>query len=297
MRLVTFAPKKGEALRVGLVNERDEVVDLTRVRPSPPFDPRDMVSLIEAGAAALRWLRGAAARARPGLPLGRVRLAAPIPRPRKNIFCVGWNYLDHFKEGEKSRREKVDLPEHPAFFTKATTTVTGPYDPIPYDPKISEKMDWEGELALVIGRRGRDIAEDSAMRYVFGYTVVNDVTARDLQRRHNQWFKGKSLDGCCPMGPWIVTAEAVPDPHDLRVTTRVNGVVKQDSSTSYFYFKLPRVIAELSLGTTLEPGDVIATGTPSGVGYARTPPEFLRPGDVLETEISGIGALRNRIGK
>ena len=134
------------------------------------------------------------------------------------------------------------------------------------------------------------------MKHVFGYAVINDVTARDIQRRHNQWFKGKSLDGSCPMGPWIVTADAIKDPGSLRVRTRVNGAVKQDSNTRHLYFKLPRIIAELSLGLTLEPGDIIATGTPSGVGYARTPPEFLRPGDVLETEVEGIGVLRNRIG-
>jgi 2-keto-4-pentenoate hydratase/2-oxohepta-3-ene-1,7-dioic acid hydratase in catechol pathway len=134
------------------------------------------------------------------------------------------------------------------------------------------------------------------MKHIFGYTVINDVSARDIQRRHNQWFKGKSLDGSCPMGPWIVTADIVKDPDNLRLRTRVNGDVKQDSNTKYLYFKLPRVVAELSLGLTLEPGDIIATGTPSGVGYARTPPEFLKPGDVLETEIEEIGLLRNRIG-
>jgi 2-keto-4-pentenoate hydratase/2-oxohepta-3-ene-1,7-dioic acid hydratase in catechol pathway len=208
---------------------------------------------------------------------------------------VGWNYLDHFNEGAAHRKTPVDLPEHPAFFTKAANSINGPTDPIPFDPRVSEKIDWECELAVVIGRRGRNIPEAEAMSHVFGYTVVNDVTARDMQRYHgNQWFKGKSLDGSCPMGPVIVTADALA-PEALAISTRVNGQFKQQSSTQHLYFKLPRLIAELSLGLTLEPGDVISTGTPQGVGYARTPPEFLKPGDILETEVEGIGVLRNPI--
>ncbi len=297
MRLVTFAPRKGAALRVGLVRDGKQVIDLVEAGGKPPFDPADMLSLIAAGAKALKWIDDVAARAKKTLPLDKVKLAAPIPRPRKNVFCVGWNYLDHFEEGTKSRTQKVDLPEHPAFFSKAATAVAGPYDAIPFDATASEKIDWEVELGVIIGPGGRNISETVAMQHIFGYTVVNDVSARDLQRRHNQWFKGKSLDGSCPMGPWIVSADEVPDPNNLRLTTRVNGAVKQDSNTRYFYFKLPRIIAELSLGMTLEAGDIIATGTPSGVGYARTPPEFLKPGDVLETEVVGLGLLRNRIGK
>jgi 2-keto-4-pentenoate hydratase/2-oxohepta-3-ene-1,7-dioic acid hydratase in catechol pathway len=156
-------------------------------------------------------------------------------------------------------------------------------------------MDWEAELGVVIGRKGKNLSEAEAMRHVAGYTVVNDVSARDIQKRHGgQWHKGKSLDGCCPMGPHLVTADEV-DPGDLRVVCRVNGVVKQDSSTRFLYFKIPRLLAELSLGLTLEPGDVLATGTPPGVGFARTPPEWLKPGDLLETEIAGVGRLRNPI--
>ncbi len=296
MRLVTFVPKPGASPRVGLVREGNRVADLAAVGGKPPFDAADMISLIAAGDRALAWLRDVAAKAKETVPLERVRLAAPIPRPRKNVFCVGWNYLDHFEEGAKSRTQKVDLPEHPAFFSKAATAVTGPYDAIPFDATASEKIDWEVELGVIIGPGGRNISDAAAMKHVFGYTVINDVSARDLQRRHNQWFKGKSLDGSCPTGPWIATADEISDPGDLRLTTRVNGVVKQDSNTSCMYFKLPRIIAELSLGLTLEAGDIIATGTPSGVGYARTPPEFLKPGDVLETEIVGLGLLRNRIG-
>ena len=296
MRLVTFSPQSGGAARLGMLRDGDGVIDLLHVGGNPPFDPSDMVSLMAGGEKALSWLRDIAAKSKDVVPLSEARLHAPIPRPSKNVFCVGWNYLDHFEEGAKARTQKVDLPEHPAFFSKAATSVTGPYDAIPFDAKVSVQIDWEVELALVIGPGGKNISEGEAMKHVFGFTVVNDVSARDIQRRHNQWFKGKSLDGSCPMGPWIVTADEVRDPGDLRLRTRVNGAVKQDSSTKYLYFKLPRIIAELSLGLTLEPGDIIATGTPSGVGYARTPPEFLKLGDVLETEVEGIGLLRNRIG-
>jgi 2-keto-4-pentenoate hydratase/2-oxohepta-3-ene-1,7-dioic acid hydratase in catechol pathway len=261
-----------------------------------PFDPADMVSLIAAGDAALAALRKLQDSRAGRVPLDEVTVLAPIPRPRKNVFCVGWNYLEHFEEGEKIRQSGQQLPDHPVFFSKVVTAVTGPYDPIPYNGKVTTKLDWEVELGVVIGRGGKNIAEAEAMQHVFGYTVINDVSARDLQRGHGgQWHKGKSLDGTCPMGPVIVTADAV-DPDNLRVTTRINGVTKQDSNTRHFYFKIPRIIAELSLGLTLEPGDVISTGTPQGVGFARTPPEYLQPGDLMETEVEGIGVLKNRIG-
>ena len=174
--------------------------------------------------------------------------------------------------------------------------MNGPYDPVPFDAAISTSLDWEVELGVVIGPGGKNISQADAMRHVWGYTVINDVSWRDLQRRHGgQWHKGKSLDGTCPMGPCIVTADSLAW-ENLRVTCRVNGVTKQDSSTRFMYFKLPRLIADLSAGMTLEPGDIISSGTPEGVGFARTPPEFMKPGDLLETEIEGIGVLRNPIG-
>jgi 2-keto-4-pentenoate hydratase/2-oxohepta-3-ene-1,7-dioic acid hydratase in catechol pathway len=290
MRLLTYVPKKrGAAPRVGVMLGLDRVMGLR----AP-----DMVSVIRSGRAGLAKVRKALKGYRgKGIALSSVRVLAPIPRPAKNVFCVGWNYLEHFEEGAKARPHVTELPSHPTFFTKAPTTVNGPYDPIPLHPGVTEKMDWEVELGVVIGKRGADIKEADAMKYVFGYTVINDVSAREVQRRHGQqWFKGKSLDGHCPMGPWIVTADTVKDWWDLRVVTRVNGAIKQDSNTRHMYFKIPRIIAELSAGMTLEPGDIISTGTPAGVGHARTPPEFLQAGDILETEIVGIGLLKNRIG-
>jgi 2-keto-4-pentenoate hydratase/2-oxohepta-3-ene-1,7-dioic acid hydratase in catechol pathway len=190
----------------------------------------------------------------------------------------------------------MEYPAHPVFFTKGVNTVNGPYDPIPFDPAVSTAIDWEVELAVIIGTRGRNIEEADAMSHVFGYSVINDTTARDMQiKLHGgQWFKGKSLDKYGPIGPWIVPAADL-DPSDLHLLLRVNGEVKQDASTAQMYFKVARIIAELSRGLTLVPGDIIATGTPPGIGNARKPPEFLKPGDVMETEIVGLGTLRNVI--
>ncbi|MBL8541738.1 MAG: fumarylacetoacetate hydrolase family protein [Betaproteobacteria bacterium] len=300
MRLVTFAADASSALRVGLIAADGAIVDIgataARAGMTLPFDAGDMVSLIAAGESARDALRHlAAAASAVCLPESAVRLLAPIPRPRKNVFCVGWNYLEHFAEGEAVRKSGDNLPEHPVFFSKAVTAVIGPFDTIPFDARVSAKLDWEVELGVVIGRHGKNIRQADALDHVFGYTVIDDVSARDLQRQHGgQWLKGKSLDGTCPMGPCIVTRDEL-DAGDLRLTTRVNGVVKQDSRTRHLYFSLPRLIEELSLGMTLEPGDVLSTGTPQGVGFARNPPEFLAPGDVVESEIEGIGCLRNRV--
>lgn len=280
MRLFSFGGKKPG---VGVMVDEKRFVSL---------GPVDMISLISGGIRKIKVPR------KKPVALSSVRVLAPIPRPRKNVFCVGWNYVEHFEEGAKMRVGPVqELPAHPTFFTKAPTAVNGPYDRIPLHPGVTEKVDWEVELGVIIGRRGINIREADAMKHVFGYTVINDVSARDVQRKHGQqWMKGKSLDGHCPMGPWIVTADEVEDWANLDVITRVNGVVKQNSNTRFMHFKVPRIIAELSAGLTLEPGDIISTGTPAGVGHARTPPEFLKAGDLLETEVRGIGLLRNRIG-
>ncbi len=180
-------------------------------------------------------------------------------------------------------------------FTKATTTINGPYDPFVIDPEVSTAIDWEVELGLIIGKGGKHISEADALSHIFGYTVINDITARDLQARHKQFFLGKSLDGSCPMGPYIVTADEIADPQKLALRLRVNGVTKQDSNTSEMVFAIPTIIATLSSIMTLEAGDIIATGTPSGVGYSRTPPEFLRPNDIVECEVEGLGTLRTPI--
>jgi 2-keto-4-pentenoate hydratase/2-oxohepta-3-ene-1,7-dioic acid hydratase in catechol pathway len=228
------------------------------------------------------------------LALSHVKLCPPLLHLR-NIFCVGRNYLEHAKEGAKAAGRELKLPEVPTFFTKGPNSLAGPDSTLKLQSDVSKEYDYEAELGVVIGTRCKNISEDDAMSAVFGYVAVNDVTARDLQREHLQWFKGKSLDDCAPLGPWIVSADEIPDPHSLSIGLRVNGVTKQQSNTSNMIFRIPRLISELSRGMTLEPGDVIATGTPEGVGFARTPPEFLTDGDEMEVEIEKIGVLRNRV--
>jgi 2-keto-4-pentenoate hydratase/2-oxohepta-3-ene-1,7-dioic acid hydratase in catechol pathway len=301
MRLATF--RDAEGARIGVVRDA-QIVDVGRAAlfagEEPPPELRDMLALIEAGADALRRVEALAEQAQGEvvLPLAAVELLAPIPRPRKNVFCLGRNYAEHAAESLRAIGQEVQLPAYPNVFTKAPTALTGPYSDIPYDASVTERLDWEVELAVVIGRAGRHISPERALDHVFGYTIVNDVTARDIQNKAGvQWFQGKSLDASSPMGPWIVTADAIANPRDLRLSLRVNGVTKQDASTAEMLFDVPAIIATLTRVLTLEPGDVIATGTPSGVGFARTPPEFLRPGDVMETEIAGIGTLRNRIAQ
>lgn len=226
--------------------------------------------------------------------LNEVRLRAPV-HPHKNIFCVGRNYLEHVKEGARVSGRDLKLPSVPTFFTKAPTAIANPEQTLEFSAAISHEYDWEAELAIVVGARLKNINEDAALDAVFGYTCVNDITARNLQREHLQWFKGKSLDNACPMGPWIVSSDEIGNAQELTIELRLNGEPKQHSNTSQMIFTLPVLIAELAKGMTLEPGDVIATGTPDGVGFARTPPEFFADGDVVEVEIEKIGILRNRI--
>jgi 2-keto-4-pentenoate hydratase/2-oxohepta-3-ene-1,7-dioic acid hydratase in catechol pathway len=257
-----------------------------------------MLGVIAAGDALHARIRDVASRAKNGGKISQVRLLAPIPRPRRNVFCVGWNYAEHLAEGARALQPSgapAEVPEYPALFTKNPATVTGPDAPIWYPDPHSTQLDWECELAVIIGRPGLDIDEAAAMTHVFGYTCANDVSVRDVQRRHGgQWFKGKNFDSHLPLGPWIVTADDL-DPAALRIQTRVNGVTKQDSSTRFMVFKLPRLVREFSAGCRLEAGDVMITGTPEGVGFARKPPEFLTIGDVVEVEIEGIGILRNTV--
>jgi len=222
-------------------------------------------------------------------PADRVRWHAPIPRPEKNVFCLGQNYAAHAAESGNPP------PSAPIYFTKPPTTVIGPGDAVPYPQGLTTRLDWEVELGVIIGTGGRDIPAGRALDYVFGYTVFNDISARDLQYRTSQWFKGKALDGSCPMGPVIATADEIPDPQRLRLQLRVNGVTKQDSTTGDMIFSVAWIIEDLSAGMTLEPGDCISTGTPQGVGDGRKPPEYLHPGDVVEAEIERIGVLRNPV--
>ena len=232
------------------------------------------------------------------VPLSDVRILAPIPQPRRNIMCVGKNYREHAKEFSRSGYEAgavvgKEVDDFPAYFSKLPTTVIGPEEGIDLHPSITRSVDYEAELAVIIGPGGRGIRREDAYSHVWGYTIVNDVTARDLQRNHKQWFLGKSLDTFCPMGPWIVTADEV-DPEAMQVTCHVNGELRQSASTADLIFDIPSLICTLSAGITLMPGDIIATGTPAGVGIGMQPPRFLSSGDSISISISGIGTLTNR---
>jgi 2-keto-4-pentenoate hydratase/2-oxohepta-3-ene-1,7-dioic acid hydratase in catechol pathway len=256
--------------------------------------PGDMLDLIRR----FDEVRDRLATAGTARPLGSVRLEAPIPRPARNVFCVGKNYHEHAHEFASSGFDataKEVVPESPVIFTKPSTGVIGPGAPIPSHLDPTESVDYEGELTVVIGRGGRGIRAADALDHVFGYTIINDVTARTLQHKHRQWFIGKGLDGFCPMGPVIVTADEVPDPTRLRLTTFVNGEKRQDAPLSSLIFDIPTLIETLSLGMTLEPGDLIATGTPAGVGLGFKPPKFLKAGDVVRIEVEGVGALENPV--
>jgi 2-keto-4-pentenoate hydratase/2-oxohepta-3-ene-1,7-dioic acid hydratase in catechol pathway len=289
MKLATYL--SGSHISIGAVDERG-VIDLAAIAP-------DMLSLIAAGSVGLDRARAVVASAVSArcAPIESVTLLAPIPKPQRNIMCLGLNYAEHAKESAEARGREYKQHQHPVFFTKATHTINRHEGAIPFDAAVSEQIDWEAELGVIIGRSGKNIPIEEAYDHVFGYTCINDVSARDLQANHSQFFRGKSLDGACPMGPWIVTADEIPDPHHLQVTCRVNGVVKQNANTEVMIFRIPDIITILSRGMTLDAGDIIATGTPSGVGFARKPPEFMKPGDVVEVEIEKIGVLRNRIGE
>jgi 2-keto-4-pentenoate hydratase/2-oxohepta-3-ene-1,7-dioic acid hydratase in catechol pathway len=264
-----------------------------------PADLSSMLVIIRGGEGAIAACRRLGARAADLkaalLPRTEVRTLAPIPVPARNIFCVGLNYLDHAKEGAAVRRSELKLPEVPIFFTKATHTVIGPDDEVRLDPKITQRLDYEVELAVIIGTAGRDIPSTRALEHVFGYSIANDVTARDLQRRHEQWFKGKSLDTTLPLGPCIVSADEIGDPRMLELSLSVNGQERQRARAQQMIFDIPTLIATLSAGMTLDAGDIIATGTPSGVGFAMTPPQYLHGGDEVVARIEGIGELRSRI--
>jgi 2-keto-4-pentenoate hydratase/2-oxohepta-3-ene-1,7-dioic acid hydratase in catechol pathway len=257
----------------------------------------DMLSFIEMGASGLKQAAQVIAenRDRDRVPLDQVKLMAPIPRPRKNIVCLGMNYAEHARESMRAKGLPETLPEHPVFFTKSVTTINHPDGAIPLDAHVTQQLDWEVELAFVIGKGGKNIRRADAMQHVWGYTIINDISARDLQNRHQQFFKGKSLDGSCPIGPCILTADEVPQPQELGLRLRINGELRQDSTVADLIFDIPTIIEVLSLGQTLETGDIIATGTPSGVGMGMQPQQWLKSSDVVEAEIDRIGVLCNTV--
>ena len=287
MRYLTFSLPNDNRHRVGVIDPSTLGAGGDRIVELPQF--ASMLALVQAGGITSVPKGGAS------YATADVRWHSPIPRPSKNVFCLGRNYAGHVKEATRARAQDFKLPTHPMFFTKAPTTVIGPYDDIVWDRELTQQVDWEAELGVIVGTGGKNIPRRDALSRVFGYTVINDVTARDLQNLHGQFFKGKSLDTFCPIGPLIVSADEFGDPHRKTVMLRVNGVEKQNGSTADMIFPIDQTIEILSRGCTLEPGDILATGTPEGVGMGRTPQEWLQVGDVMETEVEGIGILRNRV--
>jgi 2-keto-4-pentenoate hydratase/2-oxohepta-3-ene-1,7-dioic acid hydratase in catechol pathway len=274
--------------------DRIGVVDADESHIRPVDDVTDMVDLIER----FDRLKSGLASAGSSMPIADVQLRAPIAVPRRNIFCVGKNYREHAKEFSRSGFEAgavkgAEIDEYPAVFSKGPNTVIGPHDDVQLHANVTSSVDYEAELAVVIGVSGKDIPADHAYRHVFGYTIVNDVTARDRQKNHKQWYLGKTLDGFCPMGPWITTSDEL-NPEDLEVSCRVNGERRQHANTRDLIFNIPHLISTISAGLALVPGDIIATGTPAGVGIGFSPPKFLRHGDVVEIEISKLGKIENR---
>jgi 2-keto-4-pentenoate hydratase/2-oxohepta-3-ene-1,7-dioic acid hydratase in catechol pathway len=296
MKLVTYR-ELGEA-RVGVL-DGERVVDLQRAAGGigKPL-PADMISFILLGDEGLD-IAEAALKNGAGEVKGQVTLCAPITKEqmRKNVFCVGRNYKLHIEEGFRARNEPVVYPSHLELFSKPPTTVIGPTDDIQWDSRATQRLDYEVEFALVIGKAGVNISQDAAYDHIYGYTVGNDVSAREVQRNHGQWFKGKSMDTFCPLGPCIVPKRYYPNPQNVRLTTKVNGEIRQDSNTADMLYNIPRILEILSTAQTLEPGDVIITGTPSGVAMGWDPPRWLKDGDLVECEVEGIGVLKNRVRK
>jgi 2-keto-4-pentenoate hydratase/2-oxohepta-3-ene-1,7-dioic acid hydratase in catechol pathway len=284
MKFACFAGEKGPQL--GAVDAVQGII-----RPMPT---RDMVDLITR----YTEIRALLSNADVALPLSSVKLLAPIPSPRRNIFCVGKNYRDHAREFAGSGYEAgavkgAEIDEYPAVFTKPASTVVGPGATVSLHKHVTSAVDYEVELTLVIGKAGRDIAKDKAFDHIWGYTIINDVTARDRQRNHKQWFLGKALDTFCPMGPWITTADEV-NAENLDVKCWVNGELRQNANTRDLIFDIRTLVSTISAGLTLVPGDLIATGTPAGVGLGFDPPKFLEAGDEVSMSITGLGTLTNR---
>jgi 2-keto-4-pentenoate hydratase/2-oxohepta-3-ene-1,7-dioic acid hydratase in catechol pathway len=299
MRFLMF--EHGSGRRLGVLAEGDsaKVIDLTELAKASgsAAPPADLLALIDAGDPGIHAVKQLLAKVKTfaGAPvvsaLSDLRVLAPLDPPRGNVIAIGRNYAKHAAE----TAAKGEAPKPPTVFSKAITSITGPNADIPIDAAVSEEIDWEVELGVVIGKAGINITKEDALDHVFGYTVINDVTARDIQSDWGgQYFKGKSLDSSCPSGPWVVTRDEVDDPQSLNLRLTVNGTLKQDGTTSEMIHPVDAIISWVSIGMTLLPGMMIATGTPDGVGFARKPPEFIRVGDVVEAEVEGIGKLRNK---
>jgi 2-keto-4-pentenoate hydratase/2-oxohepta-3-ene-1,7-dioic acid hydratase in catechol pathway len=291
MKLAVFST--GADLRAGVADLDQGVIrDVTGV-----LGDTDLAAVLGSWDTIRPALEGELA-SRPAVPLDSVQLHAPL-RPVRNIFCVGKNYSDHVREFGRSGYDTPErseaIPEAPVIFSKATTSVTGPFDDIDPHHGVTKELDYEAELGVIIGRGGRGITQEHAFEHVWGYTIIDDFTARDLQRQHKQWLLGKSLDTHCPLGPYAVSADEIADVTALVVESRVNGELRQSAPIADLIFDIPTLIETISAGITLLPGDIIATGTPAGVGIGFDPPRFMTSGDTIEISITGLGTQRNRI--
>jgi 2-keto-4-pentenoate hydratase/2-oxohepta-3-ene-1,7-dioic acid hydratase in catechol pathway len=293
MRFVSYRHRNSD-IEVGILDATgDRIVPLATCWTGAGSAPSELLGVIATGKPTIDPSRGTA------IALADVTLVAPIPRTRRNVFCIGRNYVEHAAEFHKSGYDASGggsaQPEAPVFFTKPPSSIVGPNALIDPHTALTSELDYEAELGVIIGRGGRNITRAHALDHVWGYTIINDVTARDLQKKHKQWFLGKGLDTFCPMGPWAVTADEV-GTAPLEVTCHVNGEERQRASTADLIFDIPTIIESLSAGITLEPGDVIATGTPKGVGIGFDPPRFLKSGDVVRISITHLGTLQNAVG-
>ncbi|WP_216830288.1 fumarylacetoacetate hydrolase family protein [Alkalihalobacterium elongatum] len=283
MKIISYL--KENRMSVGVIQDKS-VIDISNVFPN-------VLSIIKAGREGIEEINKFLSSKPEQMVLKNEDLLPPITKLERNIICVGWNYLEHFNE---RAQQDIELPNKPTIFTKATTTVAGPYEDIPYPKKFTNKLDYEAELAVVIGREGKQISEENASEYIFGYMCANDISARDVQQLHGgQWFMGKSMDKSCPLGPWLVTKDEIKDAQRLDIHCKVNGQIVQSSNTSLMIFPINKIIAEISKAMTIMPGDIILTGTPSGIGSKREPPILLKEGDIIEVSISEIGRINNKI--
>lgn len=296
MRFVSFITSEG-IRKSGIINSQSKVVPFSSVKGVDEVNSVneliDFIRKFDTG-----WpevLSDSADLAVETYELNEVKLLSPIPQVQRNVICLGKNYADHVREIRTKIKDINGLPQFPIYFSKFANPAAGHEDDIFLDKNVTDQLDYEVELAVVIGKKCRNVKREDALKYIFGYTIINDLSARDIQQKHIQWFKGKNLDGFCPIGPWIVHSNDIPDPMNLKISCSVNGEIRQNSNTSNMIFDIPSIIEDLSSTLTLFPGDIISTGTPEGVGMGFDPPKYLKKGDIVECNIEKIGLLRNRI--
>lgn len=293
MKFVSFV--KNDSKMAGVINSKGKIIPFSKLKGFEKIT--EVVDFIKTyGIKLPDGLVKAADEAEEGFALSEVKLLAPIPEMARNVICLGKNYVEHIFEVKGKIPDAPGIPKFPIYFSKFANPASAHGDTVILDTEVTNEMDYEAELAIVIGKTCKNVSRENALDYIFGYTVLNDISARDIQNRHIQWFKGKNLDGYCPIGPAIAHNSDIENPNNLNISCRVNGETRQNSNTRNMIFDIPFIIEDLSKTMTLQPGDIISTGTPEGVGMGFTPPKYLKKGDVVECEVEGIGVLMNKIG-